>query len=677
MKASDNDFVDEAEELLTEAGSYLLDIQEAGSAEPDPDSINSLFRTMHTLKGMSGMYGHQCITDISHALENILDDIRLGRADMDDQSVDFFFKHMDTLRSLITSLREGHALSDEDAQACMTEITDFKGGAAETQEADPLEALEEYEDLLSILSEYEEHRLKSNLKKGKGIYKMNVVYSLDDFDTRLKELTADIKDFGEMLSTMPTSEGIPAGSIGFTLVIGSGKTPQEVKELSGVDVEVMSSMAEPEEEARPADAARAPGGPGGQQAPQPTMAEDASLKTSATTVRVNIEKLDRLLNAVGELNLIKNNTRKLWTEMSEVFGKNPLVIDLYKIVQNMERRLHELQTNVLEVRMVPIGQIFTRLGQVVRRYTRGAGKEINLTVFGEDTEIDKFLAEEIVDPLMHIVRNSIDHGIESPEDREASGKPRAGSLQLRASQRGNSVVIEITDDGKGIDVDVVRRKAIERGLMSSSSALGDMEILDFMFEAGFSTKKTVSETSGRGVGLDVVRAKMVSLGGYTEITTEVGMGTIFNLTLPITLAIVKSLMVRVGKETFAMPLSSMQETMDIIRMDIKHLDGGDVVDFRGEMIPIASLGEVLHIPDDGEEFAYAMLIGHGDKRLFLIVDKMTGQQEIVIKPLSDYFEGLSGFAGAAEVGSNEVVLVLDAEALLSEAFEKKKALQKG
>ncbi len=667
MKASDNDFVDEAEELLAEAGTYLLDIQDSGLAEPDPDSINGLFRTMHTLKGMSGMYGHQYITDISHALENVLDDIRLGRAGMGSGSVAFFFKHIDTLRSLITSVRKGKALGKKVTQACLAEIKGFEGSAPQPVEEDPLEALkEEYEDMLSVLSEYEEHRLKSNLKGGKGIYRMDVVYSLEDFDIKLKDLTAQIKGYGELLSTMPTSEGVPAGSIGFTLALGTDKTPDEVEELSGVEVGVMSARTSLKVEAKPAAPVQI------SQADQ-----EASLKTSSTTVRVNIEKLDKLLNTVGELTLIKNNTRKLWMQMSGEFGKSSLVIDLYKQVQNMERRLHELQSDVLEVRMVPIGQIFTRLGQVVRRYTRGAGKEINLTVFGEDTEIDKFLAEEIIDPLMHIVRNSIDHGIESPEDRLARDKPRAGSLQLRASSKGNSVVIQVTDDGRGIDVNAVRNKAIEQGLITSTDTLENNEIFDFMFEAGFSTKASVSETSGRGVGLDVVKSKLVALGGFAEVATEIGEGTTFALTLPITLAIVKSLMVRVGRETFAIPLSSMQETIDINRKDIKALDGGDVLDVRGEMLPIIPLSRILRIPDDNNEFANALLIGHGDKKMCLIVDAMMFQQEIVVKPLSDYLEGISGFAGAAEVGSNEVVLVLDAEALLNEAFEKKKALQQG
>ncbi|HEB01650.1 MAG TPA: chemotaxis protein CheA [Nitrospirae bacterium] len=672
MKPSDSEFIDEVDELLSEAVSCLLDIQDAGSSEPDPEAINGLFRAIHTLKGMAALYGHQCITDLSHGLEDLLDNIRLGKAGMGKQSVDFFFRHIDILRSLVKDVREGKPMDKKHVEACVAEIRSFDETSSKEVKAgeDPLAVLiKGYKDILDVLSEYEEHRLKSNLKSGKGIYKVSVVHSLEDFDTRLKDLTARIKKFGELISTMPTSEGVPVGSIGFTLVLGSKKTEDEVRELTGSEVEVMAGRS----------------GRSGKAAPKAELAgkalhsiaeQEQTLKTVSTTVRVDIEKLDRLLNTVGEISLVKSNTRKLWARMSETFGQSPLVIELYKQVQYMERRLHELQENVLEIRMVPIGQIFSRLGQVVRRYAKISGKEINLTFFGEDTEIDKFLAEEVVDPLMHIVRNAIDHGLEKPAERKSKGKPEAGSLELRARQKGNNVVIEISDDGRGIDMGKVKRRAVQRGMVTASEQLEEKDILEFMFEAGFSTKDTVSETSGRGVGLDVVKLMLASLGGFVEVSTEPGKGTVFTLTLPITLAIVKSLMVRLGRETFAMPLSSMNETFDFNRKSIQHLEGGDVYNLRGEMLPVAALDRILHIDSDNNEDAYAVIVGHGEKRIGLVVDELLHQQEIVIKPLGDYFEGVSGFAGATEVGSDEVVLVLDAEALLAEAFEKKKAQEK-
>jgi two-component system chemotaxis sensor kinase CheA len=666
MSNSDSAFVDEAEELLTEATAYLLNIQDSGLKDPDPDSVNGLFRTMHTIKGMAGLYGHQCITNISHALENILDLIRLGKANMDERAMALIFSHIDVLRVMLKDISEGKALDEAFTVSCVKEIESFLDSGKDEVPVDLLGVLSSYKDMIGVLSEYEEHRLKSNLQSGKGIYKMDVVYTLEIFDTELMDLTSRIKEFGELISTMPTSEGVAMGSIGFSLVIGSLKSPDEIKKLSGNEVIVMSSIKKAED--APKSEKKSQDKP-----PHAALAEhDQSLKTSSSTVRVDILKLDKLLNSVGELTLIKNNTKKLWSEMVDLYGRSYLLIDLYKQVQSMERRLHELQADILEVRMIPIGQIFGRLDQLVRRYIKTTGKNITLTVFGEDTEIDKYLAEEVVDPLMHIVRNSVDHGIESPEVRAAKDKPESGTLNLKASQRGNSVVIEIIDDGKGIDLEVIKAKAIEKGLISTSEELDDDEILAFMFEPGFSTKETVSETSGRGVGLDVVKSKLSKFGGFVEVETKPGAGTTFTLTLPITLAIVKSLMLRVGNETYAMPLSSMQETFELDKNELQQLEGGSVYDLRGELLPIVSLDNLLEIQSDWEEIVYAIVIGHGDRRLGIIVDEMLGQQEIVIKPLSDYFKNLSGFAGAAEVGSNEVVLVLDSEALLNEAFEQRK-----
>lgn len=657
MSISSKEFVDEAEELLSEASLLLLDIQDADSSDPDPEALNGVFRAMHTIKGMAGLYGHQSITDVSHALENILDNIRLGKTTMGDQAVAFFLKHIDTLRTFLNCIREETPIDEKLAAACVTEIDEFMSSDSGDAESDPLAAIDGYESIFSVMTEYEEHRLKSNLKAGKGVYKMDVVYSLEDFDLRLKELTTLIKEFAELISTMPISDGIPMGSIGFSMIIGTGKSTSEVIDRTECAVEVISPLAIKKTPAAPV---------------QKVMEEsELTLKTTSTTVRVDIEKLDRLLNSVGELNLVKNNTRKLWAEMSEAFGRSHLVIDLYKLVQNMERKLHELQADVLEIRMVPFGQIFRRLAQVVRRYKKSAGKEIELLMFGDDTEIDKFLAEEVVDPLMHMVRNSIDHGIESPEERRKAGKPPVGSIHLKASQKGNSVVVEIIDDGRGLDVEMIREKAIERGMISATEQLEDSKVLDLMFVAGFSTKESVSETSGRGVGLDVVKAKMASMGGFVETSSRLGEGTTFTLTFPITLTIVKSLMVRVGREIFAMPLSSMKETMDVFRDDIQHLNGGDVCSLRGELLPVVGLDQMLQIEGDGHKNIYAIIIGHGDKKVGLLVDELLKQQEIVIKPLSDYFDGINAFAGAAEIASNEVVMVLDAEALLVEAFEKR------
>jgi two-component system chemotaxis sensor kinase CheA len=412
-----------------------------------------------------------------------------------------------------------------------------------------------------------------------------------------------------------------------------------------------------------------------QQAPPPLSAPksaDIHLKSTSTTVRVDIDKLDRILNTIGELTLAKGAIKRIGTELLENFGQTELVYDIHKISQTLERRLAELQDQVLEVRMVPIGQIFARLSQIVRRYSRETGKEIELAVFGEDTEIDKYLAEEVVDPLMHLMRNAIDHGIESPEERKKKGKIESGTITLKAYQKGNHVVIEVSDDGSGIDTERVRQKAVEKGLIDGNAELQEKEVIDFIFTPGFSTKEVVSEVSGRGVGMDVVKSTLSSLGGFAEVETTRDAGTTFILTLPITLAIIKALIVRVGGERFAVPLTSMSETLILEHKDIQTIEWKEVYYLRGEMLPIVRVNNFFNIEGDSADRSFAVLVGFGDRRIGLMVDELFGQHEIVIKSLGNYMKKMRGFAGAAEIGKHEVILVLDAEALIDESVVKQK-----
>jgi two-component system chemotaxis sensor kinase CheA len=293
-------------------------------------------------------------------------------------------------------------------------------------------------------------------------------------------------------------------------------------------------------------------------------------------------------------------------------------------------------------------------------------------VFGEDTEIDKHLAEEMVDSLLHLVRNAIDHGIEDPVTRKKAGKDPIGTVRLKASQRGKNVVIEVSDDGGGIDIERVREKAIEKGMITDSGHIDDRDLLDFMFMPGFSTKDTVTETSGRGVGLDVVKDTLTEIGGFVEINTGLGKGTTFILTLPITLAIVKALIVRAGSEVFAVPISSIHETFTLSEDEIQYVESGEVYNLRGELLPLVRLSVLLGIESAQPEHSFAIATGHGDKRMAILVDELANQHEIVIKPMSDYFDGLPVFAGAAEISSNEIVLVLDVEGLISSIIESKR-----
>jgi two-component system chemotaxis sensor kinase CheA len=385
---------------------------------------------------------------------------------------------------------------------------------------------------------------------------------------------------------------------------------------------------------------------------------------------VDIDKLDRILNTIGELTLAKDAVKRIGSELTEVHRYSPIVRDVYKITQTLERQLEALQDEVLEIRMVPVGQLFSRLAQVIRRYSRETGKDIELAMFGEDTELDKSLAEEIVDPLMHLVRNSIDHGIESAEKRRRKGKNEHGNIILKAFQKGNYVVIEVIDDGRGIDTVKVRAKAVEKGLIEPDAELDERELVNFIFTPGFSTKEMATEISGRGVGMDVVKEKLAKLGGFSEVYTKKNEGTTFTLTLPITLAIIKALIVQVGEMKFAIPLTAISETIAIEQKDLQSVERREVFYLRGEMLPIMGVGHIFQIETQRNDMTFAVVVGFGRRKLGILVDEIIGQQEIVIKSLGEYFKGLGGFAGAAEIGRHEVILVLDVESIIEKSLMK-------
>lgn len=655
MKSSKKDFIAEAEELIEDAERLLIEIQETHTTGINPDTINALFRTIHTVKGISGLFGFKDIADFSHAFESLLDDIRLGRIEVSEEVVRFLFNSNDVLKKVMEDIENER---EHDISAHLKNIETFRNAAKESGGSRKVEDNLGHIDasILKVLSEYEEHRLKTNIKEGKGIFLARAVFSLADFDKSLSELVAVIKSHGEQISTLPTSTDLPPDSIGFNILFGSGKSHEELKQALDLPIDELIE--------RKGEAAAGP---------PPSRMQESSIKSASTYVRVDIEKLDRILNTISELNLLRSATNRIATEMLETLGHTPLVVDSLRISQSFERRISELKEQVLEIRMIPVGQIFSRLAQVIRRYSRETGKQIELTLYGEDTEIDKFLAEEIVDPLMHIVRNAIDHGIEAAEERKKAGKRETGMIILKAFQRGNHVVIEARDDGAGIDIEKVKKKASEKGILVPDAELHPREILDFIFMPGFSTKASVSEMSGRGVGMDVVKEKLSGLGGFVDVETEKGKGTTFILTVPITLAILKALIVRVGEEKFAIPLTSLSENLLIERKDVQTIEGKEVYNLRGEMLPIVSIAKMFGLGGDVTERSYAVVVGYGERRLGLFVDELIGQHEVVIKSLGGYFTGLRGFAGAAEIGRHEVILVVDVESIIEESLSRQRA----
>lgn len=649
MSSAKQDFLAEAEDLLEEAGRLILEIQDTFHEGTNPDTINALFRSMHTLKGLSGLFGRQGIADLSHSFESLLDEMRLGKIEITDEVVKFLFSNLDIVRALVT---EAETDKEQDVLGHIKNIEVFKSSIKGKAKGPDLKGLID-ESLLMVLSEYEEARLRANIQEGKGVYLAKAVFSLADFDKSLESITALIKSKGELISTLPTSSNVPPDTIGFNLMFGSLQPLLQLKDKLGVEVVQINAPKVVEA-----------------QKPLPAS-QDAALKSTTSTVRVDIEKLDRILNSIGELTLAKGAVKRISEELFETYGHSQIVGDIQKVTQVFDKRLAELQEQVLEIRMVPVGQIFARLAQVIRRYSREIGKKIELLMYGEDTEIDKYIAEEVVDPLMHLVRNALDHGIEPVEERIKKGKKEAGTIVLKAFQKGNHVVIEVKDDGIGINMKKVKKKALEMGFIDKEEDYDEKALISFIFAPGFSTKEVVSEVSGRGVGMDVVKNKLAAVGGFAEVFTEEDKGTVVSLTIPITLAIVKSLLVRVEAAKFAIPLTAIAETMVVGRNELQTVEGKEVYNLRGELLPIINIGKLFGIKEAESDRFYIVVVGVGKRQHGLIVDELFGQHEIVIKSLSKYFAGHRGFAGAAEIGRHEVALVIDVDALIEESTTKK------
>ncbi len=386
-------------------------------------------------------------------------------------------------------------------------------------------------------------------------------------------------------------------------------------------------------------------------------------------MRVDIDKLDLLMNVVGELVLAKAAIGRV-CERLKADGVLDLGTELQKATRVLERRLEELQKGVMEVRMVPVAQLFDKMNRIVRKVANERGKRIALEIHGADTELDKLIIEDLSDPLMHIIRNAIDHGIETPDERRAMGKPEKGVVRLSAAQKGNHVVIEVQDDGRGINPEKVRLKAVERGLISETAKLSREQVYDLLFMPGFSTAESVSDLSGRGVGMDVVKNNIALLSGMIEIDSEVGIGTSLSITLPITLAIIKALIIKVCDKTYAIPINSVMETMMVEAAAVRTIERKEVIELRDSTLPLLWLGDIfkLSTASRSRKRFFVAVVGFAEKRVGIVVDELLGQQDVVIKSLGESLAFVRGIAGAADLGNQKTILVLDVGGLMSEAL---------
>lgn len=651
------EFTGEAEELLDTLSRDLVEFESQGK-DVRPELVNKIFREIHSLKGLAGMLGFGEISELSHNLEDMLDRLRMGKIEITRDLIDLLYDAVDSLNRLVIAINDPSLGGLVDITALTRRIHQLVTAQPVQQQGDAFHDLTLDEQTRKSLTEYEEHRLLENVKVGKHIISVEVTFDFADFDEKLRMLTSSLSEAGEVISTLPAIDSSGGAGIAFRLLYGSTLNDAAVAALAPEAKVTSLRKAAAPAVVGPADISMAT---------ESAAEEDLSLRSMSQTVRVDIGKLDHVMNIVGELIIEKTQLETL-TRSQEAQQSRLLAHELTKISRNLDRKLNELQKSVIETRMVPVGQIYSKLSRTVRKVTRELGKEIELVLRGEDTELDKMMVEELTDPLMHIIRNALDHGIEPPDERRAAGKNPTGRVTLNAYQQGNSVVIDVIDDGRGIDPERIRAVAVKRGLVGEKDAVDAQRAQELIFTPGFSTASAVSEISGRGVGLDVVKKNIQELKGTIDIISNVGQGTTFRIMLPITLAIIQALVVRAAGEQFAIPLTSVEESLRIYSRDIRTVERREVFTLRDFTLPLLRLADAFNMDAQREETPdtkwFVVVTRSGEKIAGILVDGLVRQQEVVIKSIGERLKTTPGIAGATEVGEGEIVLVVDVGSLI-------------
>lgn len=692
------EFLSEAQDITENLGNNLMTIDAAlKEGEPDPDQVNEVFRGMHTLKSLSGMFGVKPLSKLAHSEENLLEDIRLGRKPIDLEMLDILFESVELITKILGMVGESKDVAAADELIDVDRLIERFGGASEeTPRADVgfapssaqrAQAPEELlpPEVLEVLTEYEEHRLRTNLERGTQLCYVHTRFDLSSIDIDLDAIKHKLKPVGEIITYLPSAEGDEPDKLAINIILalfGSRSSLDEA--LAGIDAQIeriepkAESSVPPRAMSDPAPFPEVtPLEPEFLQAPTESREELANKETSealvslrsvSQTVRVDIRKLDRLMNVVGELAIVRSAIGRISEELRVLSGRSDLSIELHRINSGFDRRLAELREGILEVRMVPLGQMFDRLARMVRKVSRELSKDIHFVMSGTETEVDKLIIEELSDPLMHIIRNAIDHGVESAEVRRSAGKPERGTVALTAYQKGNHVVIEVEDDGGGIDVERLMEAAVARGVLAEEQAetLSHRELMNLIFLPGISTARVTTEISGRGVGMDVVKTNIGALGGVIEVQSELGIGSKMTITLPVTLAIIPALLVQVSGSTYAVPLNTIAEALFLVEQDVRTIMGTETIVLRGQTLPLIRLDTFFGFSSPGKigEDSRVLVASLGQKRIGLVVDALIGQQDVVIKPLGKSLSSADCFSGATDIGKEQLVLVLDTGAVI-------------
>lgn len=715
-------FLDEAREHIQVLSDQMMTLEQ----EPEnQDAINEIFRAAHSLKGMAGTMGYKRLQHLTHDMEDCFSDVRAGSMTVTSELMDVLFQALDAIEGYVNLIQESTDEGDNDNENIINEINRIRNAATGKGDAPAAPAKEEKKAEPSGESKEAAAPAAGGAPDAKALYRS---MKLDDaakdvmkdavaggkhvfgFTVFIEEscllkaaraflVIKALEDMGDIVATDPSTQDIEDEKFEFTFslfticdeVLDRAKEAMlavsEIAEVVGEEfteaaIDTIGAAAAAAAEEAPAEAApeheekeeaevpatkeeTAPA-PKKETAPAPKQAQGnkapaAKKPVISKTIRVDIEKLDSLMNLVSELIIAKN------TIVSAADSSDSSTQALNEQVEYLESVTTNLHEAVMKVRMVPIESAVQKFPRMVRDLEKKLDKKMQLTITGEETELDRTVVDEIGDPLMHLIRNSADHGLEHPDERTASGKPEMGTIFLNAFQDGNSVVIEVGDDGKGIDVEAVRSKIVDRGLASEETAaqFTDKEVIDYLFDPGFSMAKKVTDISGRGVGLDVVKSNIESLGGDVSVKTKLGEGSTWIIRLPLTLAIIQALMVIVGNEKYAISLDSITTIENIPSSDVKLVQGKEVIQLRGTVIPIVRLSEILGFENTRQnEDMIVVIAKKGDSQAGLVVDELIGQQEIVIKSLGKYINNDRIISGATILGDGEVALIIDANALI-------------
>ena len=634
MKEIMEDFLIEAFELIEQIDHDLVELE----ANPeDLELLNRIFRVAHTVKGSSSFLNFDVLTELTHHMEDVLNKARKGELKITPDIMDVVLESVDMMKGLLESIRDNGSdaaagIDIKNICASLTQISEGEAPSAapETPAAPAPEPVKEPEPAAPA-EEAAPEVSDAELSK------------LSD-----SEVEAEIE---RLLKVRKAEDQARRASKGI-----APKSPEEI--------------------APAASAAQAPA-----PKPAPSRERDADKKVPAAssssavaqeqTIRVEVKRLDHLMNLIGELVLGKNRLLKIYDDVEERYEGEKFLEELNQVVSSLSLVTTDIQLAVMKTRMLPIAKVFNKFPRMIRDLSRELGKQIDLEISGEETELDKSIVEEIGDPLVHIIRNSCDHGIEDPETRKAMGKPEKGLVQLKAYNEGNHIVVEIVDDGKGLDADMLKAKSIEKGIITEreADAMSEKEAFGLIFKPGFSTAAKVTNVSGRGVGMDVVKTNIEKLNGIIDIESEVGKGTVMKLKIPLTLAIIQSLLVGTQEEFYAIPLASVLETVRVPIDDIYTIDGKNVLRLRDEVLSLVRLSDVFGVNKvfDGGDQTYVVIIGVAEAKLGIIVDTLVGQEEIVIKSMGDYLQNIPGIAGATIRGDGRVTLIIDVGAMMEMA----------